>query len=154
MDRFEQPTFCVICSIVIIVPFGLLTAMTSLPEVHESLDSSQLSSCDTNMLPNGVNWCQRQIVTKGVTSCLLRRMAAALKRKQVRMYLSDEDERRLKELAEAIPVLSEAMIASTILSAGLAACSSMGNRLPLPLKFQIIESIPEEQKPLTKVRRP
>lgn len=64
-------------------------------------------------------------------------MSAALKRKQVRMYLDDADEKRLRALAEAIPVLSEAMIISAILSAGLKACSDAGNRLHLPLGFNI-----------------
>ena len=65
------------------------------------------------------------------------------------MYLNEDDEQRLKALAQAIPVLSEAMIVSTIFSAGLAACSEMGNRLPLPLKFNIAESPAEMGRPST-----
>lgn len=79
-------------------------------------------------------------------------MAAALKRKQIRMYLNDTDEERLAALVKAIPVLSEAMIVSAILSAGLQACSECGNRLPLPLKFQIADGIPED-KPAARPRR-
>ena len=52
------------------------------------------------------------------------------------MYLNDDDEKRLKGIADAIPVLSEAMIVSAILSAGLKACSENGSRLPLPLNFK------------------
>lgn len=64
-------------------------------------------------------------------------MASELKRKQVRMYLDETDEKRLDALSKAIPVLSQAMIVSTILSAGLSACAECGNRLPLPLKFKV-----------------
>ncbi len=66
-------------------------------------------------------------------------MGTALKRKQVRMYLDEGDEQRLAALSEAIPVLSEAMILSAIVSAGLRACSDGGNRMPLPLHFKILE---------------
>jgi len=55
------------------------------------------------------------------------------------MYLDEADEQRLYALAKAIPVLSEAMIISTILSAGLSACAAAGNRLPLPLNFHLCE---------------
>lgn len=66
-------------------------------------------------------------------------MSAVLKRKQIRMYLDETDEKHLAALVKAIPVLSEAMIVSAILSAGLKACSDAGNRLPLPLHFEIRE---------------
>ncbi len=56
------------------------------------------------------------------------------------MYLDETDEKRLAALVKAIPVLSEAMIVSAILSAGLKACSDAGNRLPLPLAFKIVEA--------------
>ena len=78
-------------------------------------------------------------------------MAAALKRKQIRMYLDDVDEQRLQALAKAIPVLSQAMIVSSILSAGLKACSDAGNRLPLPLTFRMSEGAEREPNtPLSK----
>jgi hypothetical protein len=80
-------------------------------------------------------------------------MATALKRKQVRMYLKQEDEDRLDRLSKAIPVLSEAMIISTILSAGLAACSEAGNRLPLPLKFQVLEGAAEKDPTPSRLKR-
>ena len=69
------------------------------------------------------------------------------------MYLDEADEERLEALTKAIPVLSQAMIISTILSAGLAACSAAGSRLPLPLKFNISEGLPEESRLTTKTRR-
>lgn len=64
-------------------------------------------------------------------------MPAALKRKQVRMYLDETDEERLAALVKAIPVLSEAMIVSALISAALKATSDAGDRLPLPLNLTI-----------------
>jgi len=69
------------------------------------------------------------------------------------MYLSQTDEQRLEALAKAIPVLSQAMIVSTILSAGLAACSDAGNRMPLPLKFQIAEGLEKDAGVAARVKR-
>jgi hypothetical protein len=64
------------------------------------------------------------------------------------MYLNTEAEDRLKAITKAIPVLSEAMILSAIVAAGLEACSHAGNRLPLPLGFEIVEAAePSTTKP-------
>jgi hypothetical protein len=69
------------------------------------------------------------------------------------LYLNDEDEARLDKLVAAVGTLNEATVLSAIASAGLRACEEIGNRLPLPLKFQIVEGVPEAAKPLMKGRR-
>ena len=69
------------------------------------------------------------------------------------LYLNEEDSARLDKLVAAVGSLNEATVLSAIASAGLKACEGLGNRLPLPLKFQIVEGVPETEKPLSKGRR-
>ena len=81
-------------------------------------------------------------------------MATGKKPKRVWVYLSEEDQGRLNSLVSAVGTLNEVMILSTLVSAALKACDQAGTRMPLPLKFQITEGLPEnEPKPLAKGRR-
>lgn len=54
-----------------------------------------------------------------------------------RLYIGDAEIKILKELSEATN-LSQTMVMSQIVTAGLRACAEAGNRLPLPLSFQIV----------------
>ena len=69
------------------------------------------------------------------------------------VYLSEEDQRRVNNLLKAVGTLNEVTILSTLASAALRACEESGNRMPLPLKFQIVEGVPEKPNPVTKSRR-
>jgi hypothetical protein len=75
------------------------------------------------------------------------------KPKQVRVYLNPQNEEMLRSLAANVEELSESQIATMLLSAGLKACADAGNRMPLPLKFEMSEGVLEEAKPLLKARR-
>jgi hypothetical protein len=80
-------------------------------------------------------------------------MTTAKKSKRAWLYLSEEDQQRLKKLVEAVGTLNEAMVLSALASAGLKACEEIGNRMPLPLKFKIVEGSSEKSNPVTKSRR-
>jgi hypothetical protein len=70
--------------------------------------------------------------------------------KQVRIYIDPNKEAdTLHRLKRNIGKLSEADIASLIVAAGLRACEEAGYRLPLPLKFDIVE----DDSPQTTDRR-
>ena len=77
-------------------------------------------------------------------------MLTQKKGKQVRLYILEGDESKLDELSEATG-LDVTTIMTFIVSAGVKACASAGNRLPLPLKFELVEQLPEQ--PLTKTRK-
>ena len=80
-------------------------------------------------------------------------MGAATKRNTYRLYLNDEDTAVMKKAAE-VTELSQSELMSKLLSASLKAVAQNGYRFPLPLKLQIIDTIPERQKsPLVQSRR-
>ena len=76
-------------------------------------------------------------------------MSTAKKGKAARLYIGDEEEPLLETLAEATG-LSQTMVMSLIVNAGLRSCRDAGNRLPLPLRFEIVEAA---EPPTTKPRR-
>lgn len=62
------------------------------------------------------------------------------KGKAARLYIGDDEDHILREIAVATN-LSQTMVMSQIMAAGLRACSEAGNRLPLPLKFKIVDAV-------------
>ena len=66
-------------------------------------------------------------------------MAIQKKAKRSWVYLSEDDAGRLDKLVSALGTLNEVTILTALASSGLKACEDAGNRLPLPLKFQIVE---------------
>jgi len=83
---------------------------------------------------------------------MLGRMPTGKKSKRVWLYLSEDDQERLHKLVQALGSLNEAAILSTLAGAGLKACEEIGNRMPLPLKFQVIEAAPVLGAAPSKVR--
>lgn len=78
-------------------------------------------------------------------------MAATTKRNTYRLYLNDEDAGLMLKAAE-VTELSQAEVMSKLLSAALRAIAKNDFRMPLPLKFEIVEpSTPKDLPP--KVRR-
>ncbi len=71
----------------------------------------------------------------------------------LRLYLRDEEMEALQKLTEALEI-PQTEIMSRIMTAGIRALKEAGNRMPLPLRFQLSEFIPEDEKQhLTKTRR-
>jgi hypothetical protein len=82
-------------------------------------------------------------------------MASQKKGKHVRLYILEEDEEPLEKLASATG-LSQTMVLTMLVSAGLRACTEAGRRMPLPLKFGISEDgLPKDERKglATKTRR-
>ena len=79
-------------------------------------------------------------------------MLTQKKGKHVRLYVLEEDEPLLEKLASATG-LTQTMVLTVIVSAGIKACSQLGNRLPLPLKFQILEGAAEKDPSPSRLRR-
>jgi len=69
-------------------------------------------------------------------------MLTQQKGKQVRLYILEDDEPALDKLSVATG-LDVTTIMTLLVSAGIKACTADGNRLPLPLKFQVIEGLQE-----------
>ena len=69
----------------------------------------------------------------------------------LRLYLKDEDLEILKALTEAVEI-PQTEVMSRIMTAGLRSLRAAGNRMPLPLKFEVAEGV-EPEKPLMKIRR-
>jgi hypothetical protein len=78
-------------------------------------------------------------------------MAAQTKGNVLRLYVKDEDLEGLKAITEAVEI-SQTEVMSRIMTAGIRALREAGNRLPLPLKFQVLECTPERPHPV-KARR-
>ena len=57
---------------------------------------------------------------------------------QIRIRLTTEEMAQLKKLAQSVG-LSPPAVMTVVASAGLKACVEAGNRLPLPMKFEIVE---------------
>jgi hypothetical protein len=66
-------------------------------------------------------------------------MLAQKKGKHVRLYVLEDDEAGLEKLASNVGITQTTAL-TLIVSAGLKACGQADYRLPLPLKFQIVES--------------
>ena len=79
-------------------------------------------------------------------------MAAQTKGSVLRLYLKDEELEALKAITEAVEI-PQTEVMSRIMTAGIRALKEGGNRLPLPLKFQIAEQQPETERPTAKLRR-
>jgi hypothetical protein len=70
-------------------------------------------------------------------------MLTQKKGKHVRLYILEEDEPLLEKLAAATG-LTQTMVLTVVVSAGIKACAADGDRLPLPLKFKIEEPKPKK----------
>jgi len=79
-------------------------------------------------------------------------MATQTKGTTLRLYLRDDEVEGLQKLTEALEI-PQTEIMSRIMTAGIRAIRDAGNRMPLPLKFQIVEGVPEKSNPVTKSRR-
>jgi len=62
----------------------------------------------------------------------------AVKRNTFRLYLNDEDTALMQGAAEATE-LGQSELMSKLMTAALRAVAQNGNRIPLPLKFAILE---------------
>ena len=71
-------------------------------------------------------------------------MATYKNRHRLWVYLDEEDHRRLEQLSKAARTLNEVSILTTLVSAALKACDEAGSRIPLPLKFRILDELPEQ----------
>jgi len=74
------------------------------------------------------------------------------KGKKVRLYILEDDEPALDKLSEATG-LDVTTIMTFLVSAGIKASVEAGYRLPLPLKFQILEDSPERTARADRARR-
>jgi hypothetical protein len=79
-------------------------------------------------------------------------MANQTKGNTLRLYLRDEDLQTLQQLTEVLEI-PQTEIMGRIMTAGIRAIKEAGNRMSLPLKFQISEGVLAESKPLLKARR-
>jgi hypothetical protein len=69
-------------------------------------------------------------------------MSDAMKRKQVRVYLDGEDQRRFQDLVTSVSQLSESALLSLILHAALESIEEHGGLFTLPLKFSVLDEQP------------
>jgi len=65
-------------------------------------------------------------------------MANQTKGNVLRLYLKDEDLAALKAIVDSVEI-PQTEVMSRIMTAGIRACKEAGNRLPLPLKFSVME---------------
>jgi hypothetical protein len=79
-------------------------------------------------------------------------MATQTKGNTLRLYLRDDELELLQKLTEVLEI-PQTEIMSRIMTAGIRAIRDAGNRMPLPLRFGILEALPEESKPSNKARR-
>ena len=70
------------------------------------------------------------------------RIGDQLKRKQVRVYLDPDQEKALARVCQIAPTLSESSIMTVLLDGALKAIESNGWKLPLPLRFRVLEENP------------
>lgn len=78
-------------------------------------------------------------------------MATPTKGNTLRLYLRDEELEALQQLTEVLEI-PQTEVMGRIMTAGIRALQEAGNRMPLPLKFEIKETDPPS-KPLSKTRR-
>ena len=82
-------------------------------------------------------------------------MANSTKGNSLRLYLRDEDLKALSALTEALEI-SQTEVMSRIMTAGIRALAEQGNRMPLPLRFEVAvepAGATRSVKPETKARR-
>jgi hypothetical protein len=72
-------------------------------------------------------------------SFYLESMSDSMKRKQVRVYLDKEDQRRFEDLVASVSQLSESALMSLILHGALESLEQHGGRFSLPLHFAVVE---------------
>ena len=83
------------------------------------------------------------------------RAMAETKRNTFRLYLNEEDTELMTRAARTTE-LSQSELMSKLMSAALRAIARNDNRLPLPLKFQILEGLedlPIREPRQTKLKR-
>ncbi len=73
-------------------------------------------------------------------------MATQTKGNVLRLYVKDEDLEGLKAITEAVEI-SQTEVMSRIMTAGIRALREAGDRLPLPLRFQVLEAVPVKPGP-------
>ena len=78
-------------------------------------------------------------------------MAAATKSNTFRLYLNEEDTALMRKAAETTE-LSQADLMSKLMSAALRSVALNQFRFPLPLKFEIVDGIPDRKKALEVLR--
>lgn len=83
---------------------------------------------------------------------MISRMPAATKGNVLRLYVRDEELKGLKEITDYVEI-GQTEVMSRIMTAGIRALVESGNRLPLPLKFQVVDGALEDPKPIAKPRR-
>jgi hypothetical protein len=74
------------------------------------------------------------------------------KPKQVRVYLREHELKMLNELVE-ITGMRDTAVLTLLCTAALKAAKEADYRIPLALKFQVSEGIPEPTRPAAKTRR-
>lgn len=78
--------------------------------------------------------------------------SAPLKRKQVRVYLDEEDHQTLARVVAELPTISESVLMTTILKAGLRCIAANGDRFEMPLEFRFPDTFARELKELKPAR--
>ena len=71
-------------------------------------------------------------------------MATQTKGNVLRLYVRDQELASLTELTEILEI-PQTEIMSRIMTAGIRAIKEAGNRMPLPLRFQIAEPLSEKR---------
>jgi hypothetical protein len=66
-------------------------------------------------------------------------MATETKGTVLRLYLKDDDLDGLRAITEAVEI-SQTEVMSRIMTSGIRALREAGNRMPLPLRFQLLDS--------------
>jgi hypothetical protein len=79
-------------------------------------------------------------------------MATQTKGNTLRFYLRDEELAALAKLTETLEI-SQTEIMGRIMTAGIRAIREAGNRMPLPLKFQIVDRLPEKDSSPARLKR-
>lgn len=80
-------------------------------------------------------------------------MAAQTKGNTLRLYLRDEELEGLRKLTEALEI-SQTEVMSRIMTAGIRALREAGNRMPLPLKFELVEGdCAKDPQPPSRLKR-
>lgn len=69
-------------------------------------------------------------------------MAAQTKGNVLRLYIKDEELKALKAITEAVEI-PQTEVMSRIMTAGIRAITEANKRMPLPLKFRVVDGGPE-----------
>jgi hypothetical protein len=78
---------------------------------------------------------------------------SAKKGSAIHLWIQDEQRAQLDKLSERLE-LPKSEIAGRIMAAGIRALVDAGNRMPLPLRFGILNEVPEPESPPNRSIKP